>query len=1481
MNSISETKELVSKFQKEAEEYKKKELDTSRTTEAKAFGLGALEAVETIFDTIGSEGGSTLTSRAIGLVTEQFADEEGMKKVEEDTPTLKKITGIDTKQIEKDIEDKAIMGKMTTGQKLVKEIPSEIAAVYGTNKISKAIGLAKKFKQANTISKINEAGKYGAIENVIASGLSQDLQEEGKTSLSDTTPSNLATATAVGYGIGAAIPLSTSVVTTSGKAIAGASDLVARTSKEVANKTKKFKDDYKARMDSDGNSIFSKLDPTARKSEDVVMAKRVGRTATRIATRLAGREIEHMYHTFKDIGKEIYQESADLVKTKYKNVKNIDINKVAEEVVNNVKNKPRKPNKSDNGKINEKVTNDKGEVEKSFVDDLPNSYMEKITKSDFIQSSKERFESISSSKVFTDDLFSTYVEIGGKKAKQALEDLDKIYVTSGSIAKENIKEAIGKVFNSVDEKLGIKRSRPNDLKDILKPMEKDINNGSKVDSNYEKAFQNIGKLNTIKSYKDIDDIYKQSSKVNAKDADKFEAKFEAKDAYTIGLIKEKDKQLINKLVELSDNPNVYVTKGDMKYSGLYNTKTNEISINPNTTWKGSHNLKHELFHAATINQINKYPKLSKELDDIYNNTLKNVEAVESTGKKIDTSSKQWRDNRDEFFAEAMTNPKVMKAIEKASSKNTGLLNKIKSLIMRALRGQVPPKQVNDLFNKLYKEDVINTGRKTTKLSSEQRVKKPTITQKLDKAVSKELDKAEKSVSKTLKETNLFNVQKDGSVKIIGFETDMFKSIFNDLGISNKNTQSKLVDIRNKTQGLVNQSKDIAKAISKTINNAKIENDVLEDISNSRISTNYFKHGLEAILKSDEIKIARKYNIDEKELFDLKKNIGEGSSINKYKNIQQLFRANAKKIGGKNYYGFTNDIEKLISKQYLESNPKLYETIKKIETDENIKLAMQTIKSIEDVETAIFKDNIQYGYSGFYSPYKYEIKVAPKASQKELLKMSNEGWKQVDGDSYTFYRLDLSANVSDGIVPIQNNAFQGTIIKKDIEKNIKNLKEQGIPHSVEIGNDKTKTIRVYPDNKLAKELNYETDMVKKLSNKYISLSKTAIRTNVLKEIDKDVKSMFSNKPKEDFVMIDKDISPNFTDMFPNAKTTDILYVHKDFADILTGAKETLVTPDSMRNARMAEKVYKDMVKRFKRGVTVKSVSSILNNYVVIPSVLKMNGIPARQIPNAMRKAHLDYADFINGIQTYQEILAKHGKVKASKYMESFTKNNRVAKLSKDGGIQSALDDTLINIANETDHISYGLKSAVEKATNKNTADTFMNIVDFVNLSPNTSIGSFLMNKFVMADVVGRIALHNSLLKKGLTHSEAVAKTNDAFVNFSVPYPKSIRVLEEYGVPFIGWMYRMQVPLYKMIKENPVSVASIVGLYMYLESLGDDKKGYIGDLKMDSWFLHNSIGDYDMILNPDAIKDIRPQAVKELSGIIQGEKNPLELVGLNIK
>lgn len=1446
---LSEIRNLVEKKKQKAEEHKKiveaGEVRSETETELRQVALGAEKAVETVWDTMVDITGS---------------DEQRAK-------TYKELTGRDTKEVEKNIDKYSTHGSSSGSQKMLQQIAPEVAATVLTSKLAAMTKIGRVFDEAGAIKRTAIVSSGGAVENIIADALSQNLTPEGETSLVKAEPSKIASSAAIGASVVGGIYAGGKLT----KEILGATPSIVSTVEQTSNKMKenvsKIKSNYATKMDKDGESIFSKLDPTARRTTDIAMAKRVGRTATRIAVRLAGREAEHMYNTFKDIGKEIYQESTDLIKTKYNNVKNIDINKVANEVLDNIKNKSKPSKEATEAMKTDKTTYDKAKEERSYIDDLPHSYKDKILNSDYIQSAREKFSSMSDSKVFTDNLFSSYVEIAGDKAKKALQELDEMYVNNGKITGTDIKTSINKVFDAVEEKLNIKRERPNNLNDILKPMTKD--NGSIVDDSYLKPFNTKDKLSVkpITSIDDIKNISKNSKNINETELDSFEGTFKASDSDMLGLVANKDKELINKLIELSDDPKVYITKGDMRYSGLYNKDTNEISLNPTSTSKGSDNLKHELFHSATVNQIRKYPKLYKELEDIYNRTLKNVQDIESKGRKIDNSTKQWRDNADEFFAEAMTNPLVMRAIERSTEKNKGLINRIKQIVMRALRGHLPPKDVNELFNKLYKKEVLKPNKKTIKLK-EPEVKK-NILDKADEVLTKGIDKAERKILNTLADNNIFKVSNDGKVTVVGLETDSFKSIMNDLGLSNKELQSKIVDLRNKTQGMVNHSKMVSKAIAKVIKNSGLDNKTLESINYGRVATAIKRNGSEFLTDNNLYKdIANKLNMSEKNLMNIIEVIGEGASNKRYKNVEQAFNFEDKLSIIKNKPEAMRDLERAIAKYYYDKSP--------FDVNKN-KEVLDTIADVERIENSVFNDNIQFGYSGFYSPYKVEIKVS--SSRKPI-----EGWNQV-ADSNTFYRLDLDGNVSDGIVPISNDAFQGTIITNDIQKNIARLKRNNIPYGLEMSKDGEKTIRLYPDNRLAKELRYEEDMSKRIANKYITLTKNIIRNKVIENIDDEVRSLFSKEPKEGYDLVDADIAPNFKKLFPeDLKDAKTLFVKKEFNDILVGAKETLLYNGNIKQIRAAEQTYKDMVKRFKRGVTVKSVSSVVNNYLVIPSVLKGNGIPLRDIPSSMKDAHIDYADFVNGIEKYQELRTKNVKA-ANSYLKNFMETNYVAKLAKDGGIQSAVDDALISIANETDHIHYGIRKGLDKYTNKKVSDTITNVVDFVSLAPNTTIGSFMMNKFVMTDVVGRISLYKGLLKQGKTHEEALGITNDMFVNFSIPYPKSIRVLEEYGVPFVGWMYRMQLPLYKMAKNNPTSVATVVGLYLAMESIGNSE-GHMGDLKIDSWFIHNSFADSNILYSApltkgEFIPDIKPQLIDEAIGVAKGDKSPIELLGFNIK
>jgi hypothetical protein len=120
---------------------------------------------------------------------------------------------------------------------------------------------------------------------------------------------------------------------------------------------------------------------------------------------------------------------------------------------------------------------------------------------------------------------------------------------------------------------------------------------------------------------------------------------------------------------------------------------------------------------------------------------------------------------------------------------------------------------------------------------------------------------------------------------------------------------------------------------------------------------------------------------------------------------------------------------------------------------------------------------------------------------------------------------------------------------------------------------------------------------------------------------------------------------------------------------------------------------------------------------------------------------------------------------------------------------------------------------------------------------------------------------------------------------MPLPKPIRFMEEYGVPFIGWAYRMQMPLMRMAKENPTNVAGIVAAYYLLDNLSGGDEGYAGGVKVDSWFLHNVALDTNVLSMSPIMKgnvpDLKPQFMNEVIGVMKGDKSIFELGGLNIK
>lgn len=944
-------------------------------------------------------------------------------------------------------------------------------------------------------------------------------------------------------------------------------------------------------------------------------------------------------------------------------------------------------------------------------------------------------------------------------------------------------------------------------------------------------------------------------------------------------IKDKDhKSLMGKIMSNKEMKDVKIVYGAKKPSdkdkgvlASYFPETNHIEVYTTDPSKMSKAVLHESIHALTYHKVRANDELYDALDKV------RQEMKDKTG-----SEGYWSKNVDEMLAEFFSNKKVEAGLTGVKTSQTipkTYLRKIVDIILNKVFGIEPKAKLKDADQVL--KDALE------ELAGIKIFKETGMKAEIDKAITKGISKATLGATSLLRKHNIFKIDKEGTVTIGSFETDVFKTMLGDLGVANKDIMSEISGLRRLALGLQKEINEHAKVVGKSIQQEMKKHNLTEqDLTNiisGRVATVLSKIKKEDIENLSPENIAKKHNIRLEQLQELVEGFGQQGvgAKNHFKNTNELI-SHLKSRGFKIKSDFEKDFELVFARHVLDGDMASTGTINSLLKLKDSDL-MKTLRELEQIENASLGSKAMYGYMGHVGKHDFNLHVAKSIDEIEVYK-KDRAWKQV-GDSNTFYQLNLEPNVSNGILPSSARPFQGTIITKNIKENRERLDKEGIKYSVTRKNGKDVSLRLFPDEQTAKVLGYETDPSILMARKFKLLSEQAIRKSVASQVSDKVKSLFSSEPKDGFVKVSDDMSIHYKKMIGH-KDDSPIYVKKEFADILVGVKEAMIYKGDSRLLRTMEKSYKDLFKRFKRAVTIKSPSSIVNNYLVIPSMLKMSGMPAKDIPQYMRDAHKNYADYIEGMEKYHTIKMKSGDKAANAFLKSFKRQNIIAEMMDGGILQSSVDDALIQLANESDMLRYGVDKIL--GFQKSKAST---VADFIELNPDSAIGKFFLNKFVMADIVGRASLYTFLrTKKGLSSKEAEKKALDAFVDFNKPLPHQIRVLEEYGVPFIGWMYRMQVPIYKMIKENPTDAATVVATYYALQAMFDDSKdnmqdGYMGDVKIDSWFLHNSLGDTGVLsgspLAKGELPNIKPQLHKEIAAVAEGTRNPLEILGLNIK
>ena len=857
----------------------------------------------------------------------------------------------------------------------------------------------------------------------------------------------------------------------------------------------------------------------------------------------------------------------------------------------------------------------------------------------------------------------------------------------------------------------------------------------------------------VKEVASMDDLFKKGpSKVKL-------SELESK-----GLVSEENVPLLNKLIDMSGDIDVYqnVKKLAKEHNGEYDIANNVIHLSDNLvdSKNAMETILHEATHAATTRELAKNKTALKELKELFDVAKKNVSA---TGQ-----DKYWKENIFEMMSEGTVNPKVIKQLESVSAKNTGLWNKVKSVLMRVIGKKLDgnaKQQLDKILDDMYKS---STGKDAPKIEP---IKGESTSNPFSETV-----------------TNFKASYKTGG------KYDTYQKI------------------HSKTRDALNEAARAGAEAKNSIHKMFKESGV-------KVGGEFDKGFTKHILNTDYASIREFKNVSEAMSF-LRKN------LEVYKKAKRYIDQSAKGLkdkGAMNHPDYTNNGSQIAKRAGLDS--KHADTIEKLvsiksmsKEDWNFVAKNSNTKLFEDmVEFAntlnkqsqdIFSDSVQSRVKGYQSEiydsiYRYE--------------MGDNGFEKL---------VDAEVGMVQGGLPQKlDNARTGEI--KQFPKGMKNAsKEQKLAYSEQnnlgVVLDKyanpVATRRVASEaqrQSIGKSTNASDTMPLTFENSTRKIGqRDGVINDILKTADNDV---FSSVKKDGMVeLTEKELKG-----IPSELHDKVRYVNKDFKHMLIGNKQIQMAEAQM--TKIIEQLLKDSVGHFKENVVLKNPASWVNNMAYNYFVNLQEGMGVIQTTKYMKKGLKEKirSENLASKLIKLEMLGKKD-TKAYKTIQTELDSNLYYNLDREGlavTVMSNIMDSPISSKRLSDKM---MKQAVKNVFGDTVGEKITTVVSNAYLSPQSKLGQKAMHMFGSIDAMGRYSMAAKELDAGKSMAESIKKANSLYGDLDIIAPKWSQAIQQYGfIPFSNWFFRMSGGASKSILDNKMRAVGVSALLYGLSEITDKR------------------------------------------------------------
>jgi len=386
--------------------------------------------------------------------------------------------------------------------------------------------------------------------------------------------------------------------------------------------------------------------------------------------------------------------------------------------------------------------------------------------------------------------------------------------------------------------------------------------------------------------------------------------------------------------------------------------------------------------------------------------------------------------------------------------------------------------------------------------------------------------------------------------------------------------------------------------------------------------------------------------------------------------------------------------------------------------------------------------------------------------------------------------------------------------------------------------------------------------------------------------------FSNKKAFEQALIEYENQPKamkeLADLIPQKirhEIRDVIHVRKDMKDIIFGFREFVfqisdyellhkamdraLSPKARKKfdkvLRIADYRWKEFIKFYKERLVVLNPVVHFGNFLSNTMLLTLAGVPIsyqikrqKQAYYALEKYKEDTTQLVRA-----EVDAGLGVPGANKRVVKYKKlleENPVHESITNGLFSFIVEDVMNDVVVEKNLTKQQLYSAMnktleigKKVIKLNSNKDIANLFKRGYMDVNTQEGIELVKLFQYSDFMAKDTLyHYNVDVRGVNKNEALKRSNEMFIDYRYNDSATLDYLNKiFLFPFSKFAIRIQKPMFRLMKERPLSVAVAWFLNGYLHDNGILAENFIYNTHFGIDMLHgfgSGIDPMELAVNP---------------------------------